>query len=190
MIKKRLITLVIWVYVLTMILPAQVTVTYAIQPQSTVVIKKQVEMAATTEGQLGIKPEDEQTTPAAIILLDKLIQHADWLVQEAPIGTTPGAYKIEDKEKLNTVCREAKEARIHIQTEEAALEIVDVLHNAIVTFKSSRQTDIGQLALAAYYYGEQEGEEMWKQALWFDMNNDGKIDIVDLSCIIGLIYIE
>lgn len=187
MIKKRLITLVIWVYVLTMILPAQVTVTYAIQP--TVVLKKQVEMATTTEGQLDIKPEDEQTTPAAIVLLDKLIQHADWLVQEAPIGTTPGAYKIEDKEKLNTVCEEAKEARIHIQTEEA-LEIVEVLHNAIVIFKSSRQGDVGQLALAAYYYGKQEGEEIWKQALWFDMNNDGKIDIVDLSCIIGLIYIE
>ncbi|MGL4736672.1 MAG: hypothetical protein ACRCW2_04365 [Cellulosilyticaceae bacterium] len=180
--KKRLAFLIIGMYLLTVLMPYQVV--WAIERIPLDVGGAQRLVPLTTGGQVSVNPEDVQRTSAAILRVDQLITQAQILIDEAPLGTTPGSYRIQDKEKLEAVWQQAKEDRVGLDSYEEALRIAKQLQQAIIAFKTARMIDVGQLGLAAYYYGHIEEDSSWNAALWFDMNQDGIINDEDLRLMV------
>lgn len=178
MLRMRIAVLMIAIYVLTTTLPYHTILAYDLEGT----IVSWVEVVRTTQEHLTIV---EKTTPSVIDLapLERLVEEGEDLVEKAPIGTTPGAYQIEDSIQLLRAIQEAKQALIQIETEEEVMIEVAKLHEALIRFKGSRNVDIGELGLAAYYYGTQSGDIVWEQAIWLDMNCDHIVNISDLTYI-------
>lgn len=133
----------------------------------------------TTGGQIEVT-----TKPAVEVgLLELMIEESEYLLNEAVVATTPGAYTVESKIDFKRAIEDAKKAIGIVDTVEEVEKQCYVLRQAMMTFKCARNIDIGQLGLAVYYYGMRLEEDMWEKALWFDINCDGQIDIMDLTCI-------
>lgn len=161
-----------------------------------------------TDAKLGIMPEGTavQAGPgsktiivgsASVVNKDALkaaIDEAQDLFDNAVVGTANGCYLQYDKD----VFRAAIEAANAVYEDEDATQAevdtaVEELNSAIAVFKASVITastgnintipavDIGDLAIVAFYYGEDSDSENWDKAKVADINKDGKVDIEDLA---------
>ena len=77
-----------------------------------------------------------------------------------------------------------------LQTKEEIAVRIEKLHVALVRFKSSRIVDVSQLGLGSYYFGSRVGDSDWQEALWLDLNCDGRVGIEDLSFIANKMLVE
>ncbi|WP_171687163.1 NPCBM/NEW2 domain-containing protein [Paenibacillus planticolens] len=129
-------------------------------------------------------------------LLNDLIASAQSTVNAAVEGTQPGQYPAGSKAALSAAIESAQavagnSAASQQQVEQAAVD----LGAALQAFKASVITgipgdvngdgkvSIGDLAIAAKYYGKSSADSDWDQYKFADLNHDGVIDITDLAMI-------
>lgn len=179
--RKRVSILMVVVYTFASIFTCQTALAEDIKTES--IWLKDTSPITTTSSQIEVDPGFSQTTSAMLTVLVSLIEQSEYLINEAPISTTPGSYTIENRMALQYASQKAIEARETATTEEELLQAVNQLHQAIIDFKASRRVDVGQLGLAAYYLGKQIGEEKWQYAQWFDIDHNGVVNRVDLMCL-------
>jgi|GEM_PF-5827039 len=120
------------------------------------------------------------------------ISNAQNLYDAAVVGTQPCQYPQEAKDALLA----AINAAIAVKDDPSATQpqvddAVTALNTAVDAFiaavnkspdiNDDGKTDVGDLALVAYYYGTDSSSEDWSAAKIADMNGDNIIDISDLS---------
>lgn len=190
--KKRLALLLSLCYLLSMLLPTQM-----LFAKETTYLQENAQevMQRTTSG--NIEVENPQTTPSAIdtSALEALIEVAQELFDGAVVGTTPGCYDIIDKTKFELSIAEAKEALQVVTTQQEVEVAIAKLNQAIAVFKltivppaegdanGNGVIDVADLALIAYYYGAVHTDDNWEQVKKCDVNQDGKVDITDLTIV-------
>jgi GH35 family endo-1,4-beta-xylanase/uncharacterized protein YjdB/pimeloyl-ACP methyl ester carboxylesterase len=74
-------------------------------------------------------------------------------------------------------------AVITVTTEDGGKTATCTVTVMVGDLNGNESIDIGDLAIAAYYYDADSSSENWAQANVADVNNDGKVDIVDLATI-------
>ena len=74
-------------------------------------------------------------------------------------------------------------AVITVETEDGKYTATCQVTVIIGDFNDNDGVDIGDLAIAAYYYNTTSADDNWQQARIADMDNDGDVDIVDLAII-------
>jgi len=162
---------------------------------------------AITGAKLGIAPEGTVTDAAVdsknivinepVPVVDKTaltaaINDALDLYDAAVVGTEPGQYPQEAKDALYAAINSAKAVRDDPGATQSQVDnAVIALDEAVEIFKASviksadlnndGKTDVGDLAIVAYYYGVKFGDPAWDEAKIADMNNDNIIDIADLA---------
>ena len=162
---------------------------------------------AITSANLGVAPEGTVIEAALdsknIVIRDSqpgtdktalitAINNAQGLYDESVVGTEPGEYTQEAKDVLNTAINEAKDVRDDSSATQSEIDAaVIALNNAVNTFKAAviksadinndGIIDVGDLAIVAYYYGNNSEGTDWDEAKIADVNGDNKIDIVDLA---------
>lgn len=75
------------------------------------------------------------------------------------------------------------EAIITVTTEDGGKTATCTVTVLIGDLNGNGGVDIGDLAIAAYYYNTDSSSENWSQAQIADVNNDGTVDILDLAII-------
>ena len=75
------------------------------------------------------------------------------------------------------------EAIITVTTEDGGKTATCTVTVLIGDLNGNDSIDIGDLAIAAYYYHADSSSENWPQAQIADVNNDGIVDIIDLAII-------
>jgi len=164
---------------------------------------------AVTQAKLGVAPSgavlDAALTMKSISIggstpsVDKTalisaINNAQSLYDAAVVGTEPGQYPQEAKDALLAAINDAKAVRDNPSATQAQVDnAVTALNEAVEAFKAAvnksadinedGKTDVGDLAIVAYYYGKDSTSEDWDEAKIADMNGDNKIDIEDLAYI-------
>lgn len=164
---------------------------------------------AVTQAKLGIAPSgkildaalDTKTisigdgTPSVDkTALISAINNAQSLYDAAVVGTEPGQYPQLAKDALLVAINDAKAVSDDPgATQSQVDDAVSALNTAVETFKASvnkspdindnGKADVGDLAIAAYYYGKDSSSEDWAKAKIADMNGDNIIDIFDLAYI-------
>jgi hypothetical protein len=164
---------------------------------------------AVTQAKLGVAPSGAVldaalamktiaiggTTPSVDkTALMAAINNAQSLYDEAEVGTAPGQYPQAAKDALLAAINDAKAVRDNPSATQAQVDsAVMALNAAIEAFKAAvykspdinddGKTDVGDLAIVAYYYGKDSTSEDWDEAKIADMNGDNKIDIEDLAYI-------
>ena len=162
---------------------------------------------AIIEAKLGVAPEGTVIEAAADsknieirepgpgvdkTALTAAINNAQNLYDTAVVGTEPGQYPQEAKDALYAAINEAKAVRDDPGATQSQVDsAVIALNDAVETFKTSvikssdlnnnGTTDVGDLAIVAYYYGISSEDPAWDEAKIADMNNDNIIDIADLA---------
>jgi len=162
---------------------------------------------AITSTKLGVAPEGtviEAVTDSKNILIRKsepvvdksaltaVINYAQTLYDSAVVGTEPGQYPQEAKDALYAAINAAKAVRDNPGATQSQVDsAVIAVNDAVEIFKASvikssdlnndGKTDVGDLAIVAYYYGINSEDPEWEQAKIADMNNDNVIDIADLA---------
>ena len=162
---------------------------------------------AITSAKLGVAPEGTVIEAAVdsknIVVresgpvIDKTaliaaINNAQNLYDSAEVGTEPGQYPQEAKDALYAAINAAKAVRDNPGATQSQIDnAVIALNDAVEIFKASVNKsadlnndgiiDVGDLAIAAYYYGINSEDPAWNEARIADMNNDNIIDISDLA---------
>lgn len=159
-----------------------------------------------TDVQLGLGNGTELTVDGAshslqITFVDKtalnsLIAEAQRAHDAAKEGTAVGDYPAGSKATLLAAVTKAKQAaEDSAASEQQVQQAVSDLTAALQTFKASviaraagdlngdGKFSIGDLGLAAQYYGKTADDADWSSCKAADLNNDGKIDIVDLAAL-------
>nr|WP_245855759.1 cohesin domain-containing protein [Paenibacillus rigui] len=164
---------------------------------------------ATTQAKLGVAPEgtviqaELSSKSIAIgkieVVVDKTalttaITNAQGLYDAAVVGTLPGQYPQAAKDALGVAINTAKAVKDNSSATQAQVDSATAaLASAVDTFKAAvikevsadlnkdGVVDVGDLAMAAYYYGKDSASADWAAAKIADMNNDNKIDITDLA---------
>jgi len=75
------------------------------------------------------------------------------------------------------------EAIITVTTEDGGKTATCNVTVLIGDLNGNNSVDIGDLAIAAYYYNTDSSDDNWPQAQTADVNNDGIVDILDLAII-------
>mgnify|MGYP001206635875 CR=1 FL=1 len=75
------------------------------------------------------------------------------------------------------------EAIITVTTEDGGKTATCTVTVLIGDLNGNSGVDIGDLAIAAYYYNTDSSDDNWQQAQIADVNNDGIVDIIDLAII-------
>nr|WP_255414975.1 cohesin domain-containing protein [Cohnella sp. AR92] len=122
------------------------------------------------------------------------LAEAQRLYDAAVVGTTAGQYPQAAKNALGDAIQAAKAVHDNSGSTQAQVDgAVTALLGAIDTFKASAikesssdlnqdgKTDVGDLAIVAYYYGKTNADADWPAAKLADVNGDNKIDIGDLA---------
>ena len=128
--------------------------------------------------------------------LRSAIGAAESLYDSAVVGTENGNYWQADKDAFKAAIDEAKAVYTDTgATQRQVDNAVDKLNAAKAAFEASVITpntgdlnnsstiDIGDLAIAAYYYGKDPTSDDWDVAKFADINKDNKVDIEDLAFI-------
>lgn len=124
------------------------------------------------------------------------IDAAQALYDSAVVGTANGCYHLADKITFQLAIAAANavygnssasqqavdDATAALNTAKAAFE-ASVITERTGDVNNSAGIDVGDLAIIAYYYGAELGDENWAAAKIADVNNDGKVDIEDLAFI-------
>ena len=162
---------------------------------------------AITSAKLGVAPEGTVIEAAldskSIVIghtepgvdrtaLIEAINNAQDLYDAAVVGTEPGQYPQEAKDALYAAINAAKAVKDDPSATQSQVDnAVTALNTAVQAFEAAVNkssdinddgiTDVGDLAIVAYYYGKDSTSEDWTTAKIADMNGDNKIDIVDLA---------
>ncbi|OXM84561.1 dockerin type I domain-containing protein, partial [Paenibacillus rigui] len=164
---------------------------------------------ATTQAKLGVAPEgtviqaELSSKSIAVgkieVVVDKTalttaITNAQGLYDAAVVGTLPGQYPQAAKDALGVAINAAKAVKDSSSATQSQVDSATAaLASAVDTFKAAvikevsadlnkdGSIDVGDLAMAAYYYGKDSNGTDWATAKIADMNNDNKIDITDLA---------
>jgi len=147
--------------------------------------------AALAMKNISIGGGEPSVSKAALILA---INEAQSLYDDAVVGTQPGQYPQEAKDALLAAINEAIAVRDNPSATQPQVDsAVMALNAAIEAFKAAvykspdinddGKTDVGDLAIVAYYYGKDSTSADWATAKIADMNGDNKIDIMDLAYI-------
>lgn len=166
--------------------------------------------AAVISAKLGVMPEgtviqpelcSKTITVISTVTVDKsgmlaVINEAQSLYDDAVVGTDNGCYLQVDKDKLlaaiiaaNTVYEDENASQGDVDSAAAALSTAIAEFTASVItagygdINDSGTIDVGDLAIAAYYYGADPDSENWEEARKADLNKDNKVDIGDLAFI-------
>lgn len=145
----------------------------------------------------SIEREDERTTSSGIEtqLLEGLLAEAITLRDETTTGSAIGSCSEISKARLSEAITEGKRVLEMASTQGEIDQAVTSLSEAVQAFKESiigtSQGDvnadeiinIGDLALAAYYYQAKEGQMHWQEAKRADVNKDYQVDSIDLAII-------
>ncbi|OXM84562.1 family 43 glycosylhydrolase [Paenibacillus rigui] len=164
---------------------------------------------AASQAKLGVAPEGSVLQAAlgsksiAVgsieVVVDKTaliaaITNAQSLYDAAVVGTLPGQYPQAAKDAFGVAINAAKAVKDNQSATQSQVDsAVTALNSAIDTFKADvikevsadlnkdGVVDVGDLAMAAYYYGKDSTSADWATAKAADMNSDHKIDIMDLA---------
>lgn len=164
---------------------------------------------AVTKAELGIMPEGMvvqaglmsktiTVSPAPVdkSALSAAITLAQNLYNSAVTGTEAGQYWASDKLAFHAAIDAA--GVIHAKADATQLEVDNAtaaLNAAIAAFESSvisastgdlnhnATIDVGDLAIAAYYYNATSADSNWPEAMVADINKDGVVSIEDLAFI-------
>jgi hypothetical protein len=122
------------------------------------------------------------------------IAEAQSIYDSAVVGMDNGCYRQSDKDIFLAAITAANAVYDDPEATQAEVDdATDALNAAINAFKAtvivsstgdindSSSIDVVDLAIVAYYYGLESGDEGWEQAKAADFNKDGRIDIVDLA---------
>jgi len=163
-----------------------------------------------TEAVLGIMPgglvEPAALTSKTIFItsdssvdksgLEAAITSAQILYDNTEIGIENGQCWAADKEAFLAAIMQAQ--AVYDKTNATQLEVdnaVTALNAAKADFEASIITattgdlnnnnsiDVGDLAMAAYYYGASPADDNWSEAKIADINKDGIVDIIDITFI-------
>ncbi|WP_436239591.1 dockerin type I domain-containing protein [Paenibacillus sp. LjRoot153] len=104
----------------------------------------------------------------------------------------PGQYQQAAKDTLSAAINTAKSVIDNPSATQSQVDSsVTTLGGAVDIFKAAvmksadlnkdGSIDVGDLAIAAYYYGKDSTATGWATARIADMNNDSKIDIIDIA---------
>jgi len=128
--------------------------------------------------------------------LQAAITAAETLYDSAVVGYENGCYLQVDKDRFKVAIDAAKVVYEDPDASQSEVDAaVTALNEAIEAFEASVITpatgdlnnsssiDIGDLAIAAYYYGKDSSYEYWDAIKAADINKDGIIDIEDLAFI-------
>ena len=124
------------------------------------------------------------------------IEAAESLYDSAPVGFENGSYPHYAKDKFraaidaanavyddsNATQSEVDAAVTALNEAKAAFE-ASVITPATGDLNNNSSIDIGDLAIAAYYYGKDSSDANWDEIKAADINKDNKIDIEDLAII-------
>lgn len=124
--------------------------------------------------------------------LTTAITNAQTLYDAAVVGTMPGQYQQAAKDTLSAAINTAKSVIDNPSATQSQVDSsVTTLGGAVDIFKAAvmksadlnkdGSIDVGDLAIAAYYYGKDSTATGWATARIADMNNDSKIDIIDIA---------
>ncbi|MDD9265435.1 endo-1,4-beta-xylanase [Paenibacillus sp. GCM10023248] len=124
--------------------------------------------------------------------LNAAITSAQALYSAAIVGTQPGQYPQAAKDALLEAINTAIAVRDHASATQAQVDsALTALNTSIDVFKATANksadingdgdTNVGDLAIVAYHYGKNSISEDWAKAKVADMNDDNKIDILDLA---------
>lgn len=149
---------------------------------------------------------NDVTHAVQINVIDKtsllaLIDEATAVHNAAVEGKLVGQYPAGSKAVLWAAIESAKEvadnpSATQTQIEQAALALNEALQLfkslVVVTipgdYNNDERVSIGDLAIMARAYGRTEADADWDQVKHYDLNGDGRIDIVDLSKLAQLIF--
>ena len=171
---------------------------------------------AVTKAELGIAPEGTVveaglasktitiTVPTPGVdksALSAAIDAAQTLYDDAEVGIENGQYPEAAKEALLVAINAAKAVYNNSSVTQAEVDdATDALNEAADTFRESVYTsetadiskdglvNVGDLALAAYYFNSTAESPNWDAAKVADVNRDGKVDILDLAFIATRIF--
>jgi len=128
--------------------------------------------------------------------LQAAITAAETLYDSAVVGYEDGCYLQVDKDTFKAAIDAAKavyedpdatqtevNAAVTALNEAKAAFEASVITPATGDLNNSSSVDVGDLAIAAYYYGKDSDDENWDAIKAADINKDGKIDIEDLAFI-------
>ncbi|WP_179232897.1 beta-L-arabinofuranosidase domain-containing protein [Paenibacillus rigui] len=126
--------------------------------------------------------------------LTSAITNAQSHYDAAIVGTLPGQYPQAAKDALGVAINAAKAVKDNPNATQSQVDsAAAALGSAVDTFKAAvikevsadlnkdGVIDVGDLAMAAYYYGKDSASVDWATAKLADMNSDHKIDITDLA---------
>ena len=169
---------------------------------------------AVTQAKLGVAPSGDIIEAAldtksisigtSMPVVDKTalieaINNAESLHDAAVVGPEPGQYPQEAKDALLAAINAAKAVKDDPSATQSQVDnAVTALNTAVQAFEAAVNkspdinddgiTDVGDLAIVAYYYGKDSTSEDWATAKIADMNGDNVIDISDLAYVAS--YIE
>ncbi|MEK8127084.1 glycoside hydrolase family 30 beta sandwich domain-containing protein [Paenibacillus filicis] len=139
-------------------------------------------------------------TGVDLTALQALIQQAQTKHDGAVEGTQSGQYPEGSKAVLQTAINKAKAVAANPgTTQQQAQQAITELNAALQTFLQSVRTGtpgdvngddqftIGDLAIVAAAYGKTSQDPDWDTYKKADVNNDGKVDILDLAFVARLI---
>jgi len=163
-----------------------------------------------SEAKLGVMPEGtiiqpslgsitisvEGTAAVDKSALQKAINDAEELYNNAVVGTENGNYWQADKDAFKAAIDEAKtvlddtdasQSQVN-SARDALIAAMEAFQASVITpttgdLNNSSTIDIGDLALVAYYYGATPASENWAIARIADINKDDEVDIEDLAFI-------
>ncbi|UJF35193.1 family 43 glycosylhydrolase [Paenibacillus hexagrammi] len=156
--------------------------------------------------ELGAETQvDDTSHDIAIMFVDKTALHAriseaEQIHDAAVEGSNAGQYPSGSKASLQTAIDSAVAVAVNpAATEDEVQAAEEQLNEALQAFNDSVITrtpgdqnqdgrvSVGDLALAAKYYGKTANDADWEQCKFADLNDDGKIDITDLAMLARMI---
>ena len=151
----------------------------------------------TVEADLSSKTITVASTPTVNKgALRTAIEAAENLYDSAPVGFENGSYPHYAKDKFKAAIDAAKavyddsnatqsevDAAVTALNEAKAAFEASVITPATGDLNNNSSIDIGDLAIAAYYYGKDSSDANWDEIKAADINKDNKIDIEDLAII-------
>lgn len=133
--------------------------------------------------------------------LNALIADAQAKHDAAVEGTRAGEYRAGSKAALQAAIDKAREVAdnpnsTQQQVEQATAELgtaLQVFYSSVIMkqpedLNGDDKFSIGDLGIMASYYGKSSADADWDQVKHADINNDGKIDIIDLAAVAKMIF--
>ena len=132
--------------------------------------------------------------------LNALIGQVQTVSNAAVEGTAVGQYPSGSKSTLQTALNAANTVTANNASQQDIDNAVSTLNQALLTFNNSvnvaipgdvtgnGKVDVGDLGYVAANYGKNSSSPDWYTVKNADINNDGIIDIIDLSAVANLIF--